>query len=485
MALGRDLLRGYTRALGDEPKLRAYLTGALIDDVGIAVSAWGTQILMTNLFVDQRERAKLMLPALGCFFAGCLVAGPLADWGARSFPEGLARRRWRLVVLARVIETLALMAAIWAVAGGTPTIKRLLPYTMISAFMKTALRPTRIAFQVDLLRRQDVQVDAHGDPLEDERGEPRLYKVHLLSFESMISVLKSVAVFGGLLLGGKILAAAGGRYTPLLVVDVITNCCFIAVVFFGCHPDRTMRGASLRDLRGDDHGAGVGILALLLRGARELGASLRDTVRFLAHRDQRALVWLLFGAWIVEVVTEFYDGKMLVKHVLHRSDDAVRWAEIGWLALEIAVVAMLPLLSRRVGSLGKIFLFTMLIDGIVIAIAGRLSIAGAAAHFLPFALLLGLDRGLTSTSTMMSSLAQNSASSAGMRGRIAATFALVVIISDIGAEIASTEISERIGLPSMLMWIGIVQVSLMILVALVGGKRLWSFGLRSDPLSRR
>jgi hypothetical protein len=246
-----------------------------------------------------------------------------------------------------------------------------------------------------------------------------------------------------------------------------------------------VRGASFSDLRRETHALSLGIAALAKHSVRELGASLRDVARFLASREQRALLWLLFGAWMVEVVSEFYDGKMMIKHILHRSDDAVRYAEIGWLVAELLVVAMIPALSRRVGSLGKIFLVTMLLDGIAIAMAGRLSIAGAAAPLVLFVVLLGLDRGLTSTSGMMSSLAQNSASSAGMRGRIAAAYALVVIVSDMAAEVASTEISEIIGIPRMLVWIGIVQVGLMLLVAIVGGKRLWTFGLRSDPLSAR
>jgi hypothetical protein len=140
------------------------------------------------------------------------------------------------------------------------------------------------------------------------------------------------------------------------------------------------------------------------------------------------------------------------------------------------VLALIPALARRVGSLGKIFLLTMLLDGVAIAMAGRLS---AAAGVLPFMAWLAADRALTATSGSLVSLAQNSASSAGMRGRIAAAYALVVIVSDMAAEGAATVVSESVGIPRMLQWIGMVQVALMFVVAIAGGKRLWEFGLRS------
>src|SRR5262249_37566913 len=146
---------------------------------------------------------------------GSLIAGPLADWAHRSSLAALARWRWRLVVWARVIETLALGLVIWMVWRGTFTIGRALPYSMVSAFMKTALRPTRGAFEVDLLRREEVQLDAQGATVLDERGQPRAYKVHLLSFSAMTTLLRSAAAFGGLVLGGKIMSAAHGDFRLL------------------------------------------------------------------------------------------------------------------------------------------------------------------------------------------------------------------------------------------------------------------------------
>lgn len=482
------LVREYTAALREEPAMRAYLLGSIVDDVGVAASTWGMQLLTTNLFTDQRERARLMVPSLLCFFLGCIVAGPLADWARHGPPLALARWRWRLVVWGRLIETAALSLAILGVAGGHLTIARVMPYFLVSAFMKTALRPTRIAFEVDLLRREETQVDARGAPLLDERGEPLPYKVHLLSLGAMTSLLRSAARFGGLLLGGRILAAVHGSYVPLFAFDVLTNLGFIAFVVYGCHPTLAPREVRLRELvrRVEADGAG-GVResaaatgrSLVAAGLREFASSLREAARFLRQPAQRPLCWLLLGAWAVEVASEFYDGRMIVRHVLHGSSEAVRHAEIAWTVVSVVLLALLPALTRRVGSLGKIFLVTMLLDGVAIAVAGRVSAAGAAVAIAPFVATLAIDQGLTLTSGALVGVAQNSASSAAMRGRIAASYALVVIVSDMFAEGASTMLSEAVGIPGMLVRVGLAQVALMAAVAALGGRRLWSFGLRS------
>jgi hypothetical protein len=467
--------------------MRAYLGGAIVDDIGIAVSAWAMMLLRTNLFHDQRERAKLMLPMLVCFLVGTIVGGPLADWARHGSPGMLGRWRWRLVLWARAVETLALTVVIFAIAGGEPTLGRVMPYFLVSAFMKTALRPTRIAFQVDLLRREQVQIDARGVPVLDELGGQRAYKIHLLTFSALPSFLRGASTFAGLLLGGAILARLHGRYVPLFVFDVVTNLGFIAFIFFGCHPERGTRGARIGELLGDAeagtasvranaHAAGRSIVAA---GLREFGTSLREAVQFLRRAEQRPLCWLLLGAWVLEVVNEFYDGRMIVRHVLHGSDDAVRYSELVWSAAALVIVALIPALVRRVGHLGKIFLLTMLVDGIVIALAGRVCGVGAAAAIVPFGSLIALDRGLTESSSTLVELAQNSASSAAIRGRIAASYAFVVIISDMFAEAAATALSDAFGIPGMLTRVGASQVALMIVVAVLGGRKLWSFGIRS------
>src|SRR5262249_44805419 len=160
----------------DEPKLRAYALASFVDDVGIAVSAWAMMLLATNLFTTQRARASFQLPALVCFLAGTIVSGPLADWVVRGSLQRLARWRWRLVVWARLIEAAFLVILLVELAVGPPTIARVLPLVMVTAFTKTAFRPTRIAFSADLLTKETLQVDADGQPRFDEQGQPLRYK---------------------------------------------------------------------------------------------------------------------------------------------------------------------------------------------------------------------------------------------------------------------------------------------------------------------
>lgn len=481
------LLGAYLSVLRDEPKARAYLLGAFVDDVGVAVSAWASQLLMVSLFTDQRERAKLMLPSLACFLVGTLVAGPLADWVSRGSRAELARWRWKVVVWGRIVETVALGLLIRGVAG-KPTISSVLPYVMVSAFMKTALRPTRIAFSVDLLAKERAQVDPTGAPIMDEQGAPLMYKTHLLTFGAMTSFLRTAAVLGGLLLGGRILAVASGRYVPLYLIDVGTNLLFVAVIFFGCHPDRGAGAARLRDLLREreplthlGERAVAAARSSAMEAVVEIFASFRDAARYLVKPEQRPLLILLSGGLATELMSEFYDGKMIIKHVLRGSDDAVRYADISWVLVSMAAAALIPALARRVSSLGKIFLVVMLVDGAMIALAGASAAAGLRA-LMPFALFLGADTALTTTSGSLVELAQNSASSAALRGRIAAFYGFVVIVADIFAEIGATALSEAVGIPGMLVRVGLGQAAFVAILAVVGGRSLWSYGLRTKTV---
>jgi hypothetical protein len=212
-------------------------------------------------------------------------------------------------------------------------------------------------------------------------------------------------------------------------------------------------------------------------------SSLRSAFDFLRRREQRPLLCLLAGGWMVEVATEFYDGKMILKHVLPGTDDDVRHAQIAWSLVALAVLAGLPVLARRVGRLGRLFLVTMFLDGLAIAVAGRAAAMGGAAAILPFCGALAADRALTETSGTLMTLAQNSACQAEMRGRVAAAYAFVVLLADVAAEGAATEASEALGIPRMLVAVGLAQIGLMAAVALAGGRALWLYGLRtaSEP----
>jgi hypothetical protein len=467
-ALAR-LARDYTSFFRAEPRARAYLAGTLIDDAGIAVSAWASTLMMTDLAVTQRARATIMLPTLLCFLVGTLVSGPLADWMARSSAARLATWRWKVVLAGRAVETAILAFLVVALATGPLTIPRILPYVMVSAFMKTGLRSTRIAFSVDLLREESASRGNDGVELADERGAPLRYKTHLVTFSSLTSLLSTLAVLAGLLAGGAVMARTGGRTWILFAFDVLTNLGFIAVLYASCKPDAGEASPATPDLPAAPEGR-----------LRHFGRSLADGFRFLAQPAQRPLLALLAGAWLVEVVTEAYDGKMVIKHVLHGGDDGVRYAQIAWTLVAALGAALLPLLVHRVASLGKIFLVTMLVDGLVIAAAGQVAGAAAATAVLPFATILCLDQSLTLASSTLTGVAQNSVSSAAMRGRIAGTYAIFVIVGDMMSEGLSALAEAMWGIPGLVLRLGFLQVGLVALLALVGGRRLWSFGLHVE-----
>lgn len=479
--IGR-LARDYAAFLRTEGRARGYLIGTLIDDIGIAVSAWAGTLMMTNLAVTQRARAAFMLPTLVCFLAGTLISGPLADWMARSSAARLAKWRWQVVLAGRAVETAVLGYLVVSLSSGPPTIARVLPYIMVSAFMKTGLRATRIAFSVDLLQEESVSRDAGGKALRDEQGEPLRYKTHLVTFSSLTSLLSTLAVLGGLLAGSFVMERAAGRTWALFALDVLTNLGFIVAVYVLCKPPA---GA-----------VETAPLAAAPEGRlRHFGRSFVEGFRFLAKPAQRPLLALLAGAWLIEIITEAYDGKMVIKHVLSGGDEGVRHAEIAWTVVAAVGAALLPLIIRKMGSLGKIFLVTMFIDGLVIAAAGQVARAAAPAAVLSFTAILCVDQSLTLVSGTLAGVAQNSVSSAAMRGRIAGTFAMFVIVGDMASEALAALAEERWGIPGLILRAGLLQVGLMALIALGGGRRLWTFGLHgeaapaaegaSEPLSDR
>ncbi len=119
----------------------------------------------------------------------------------------------------------------------------------------------------------------------------------------------------------------------------------------------------------------------------------------------------------------------------------------------------------------------------MIAAAGQVAGAAAATAVLPFTAILCMDQGLTLASTTLSSVAQNSVSSAAMRGRIAGTYAIFVIIGDMMSQGLATLAEARWGIPGLVLRLGFLQVALMSILALLGGRRLWNFGLRVDAAS--
>ncbi len=486
----RSVVRQYVTALREEPKLRAFAAASFVDDIGVAVATWASTLMMTSLFTSQRARASLVLPTLVAFLLGTIVSGPLADWAGRVSLARLARWRWRLVVWARVTEAAFVGVLLLGLASGAPTVRSVLPFAILAAFSKTAFRPTRGAFSVDLLGRETTQVDAAGAPLLDERGQPLLFKTHLLAMTSLIGALSAGATLLGLIVGGRILALAAGSYWPMFLVQGLMHVGFAAIICFFCHPNRAPREVRFGELfvdRADDHEAEAASVRAAPEPAARLsffGAvryffrSIAEGARFLAEKKQRPLLVLLAGAAIVEFVSESYDGRMIVKHVLHGDNETLRFAELGWSVVGVIGVAAVPVLARGVGSIGRLFLLTMLFDGLVIALAGSIARAEGASAVLPFVVVIAADHSLTLASGALTDLAQNSASSAAMRGRIAGTYTFVVIIGDMIVEAVATPVSESLGIPAMLVRVGVLQVAVVLALAIWGGRKLWRFGLR-------
>ncbi|WP_394847529.1 hypothetical protein LZC95_08695 [Pendulispora brunnea] len=474
------LLKTYAGALRDEPKMRFYALSRIASDIGMLAFGWAGHLVMTNLAITQRARASFMVPTLLSLLLGSIVSGPLADWAERFSLGRLARWRWR-VVLAQRVASLALAVYLVAALGhGEPTIPMLLPFMLGSAFLKTAFGATENAFQVDLLRHESTQLGDDGLPLSDERGEPLRYKTHLLSLSSLVESITLAGTFVALLVGGIVMKAASGRLVTLVAFDVVANVICLLALFFLCHPQKRARNVRLADLVYEERTPAVGRVNPIALAIVRFVRSIAEGLRFLAARERRTLLILLTGTFLVEVVNEAYNGQMIVKHLLHGSDDAVRYSMIAWSFGRFGLMFIVPLFARWIGGIGRIFVITMLLDGVVIALAGRLAGWQSDAAIVPFVVASFVDHALTGVCANMAGLATNSASSTAMRGRIMGTMFFVHILGDVGSEMLATVVSERIGIPTMVERIGLLQVIVVLVLVAIGGKRLWSFGLHPD-----
>jgi hypothetical protein len=123
----------------------------------------------------------------------------------------------------------------------------------------------------------------------------------------------------------------------------------------------------------------------------------------------------------------------------------------------------------------------MLLDGLAIVGAG--AVAGTGMPLVAFTAAIAVDRALTQATSSLAMLAAGSASSTRMRGRIQAAFALVVILGNMVVEGLATVVSEAIGILPMMVRVALLQVGLVLLLAAIGRRRLWRFGLFSSPAS--
>jgi hypothetical protein len=258
----------------------------------------------------------------------------------------------------------------------------------------------------------------------------------LPTFAALTSQLSAGAVLLGLALGDKMMSLAAGRVWALFAFDVLTNIVFLAVLTRVPVPE-----ARTRDVH------------------RAAPARRFELLRFLGARPQRPLVALLFGAWLIEFVDELYDGKMIVRHMLGGSADAVRFSEIAWTLAALAALAALPAILARV-RLGVAFTAAMLADGVFIMAAGAFAARGSPSAIAPFALVIGADRALTALASTMTEIAQASATSSEMRGRLNGAWQLWVIVTCIFAQGAATAAESTIGIGGMMRVAGLAQVAM-------------------------
>jgi ENTS family enterobactin (siderophore) exporter len=401
--------------LAREPAARAYLGGCLVDDLGIAVSLWATQLLQTDLMTDQHARAALALPTLVAMLLGTLAAGWLADGRGKAVRASaeLVRRRFRVLALGRVIETVVLASLVVLIATGPVTIARILPFTIVAGFMKTALRPARLAFAADVL--------------EDE--------AHFPSLSTWIAQARTVSVVAGLLVGGVLMRAVAGRAWILFAFDVLTNLAFL--IGLGLAARRralTLGPSAATSVAAHVPVSGVGPFRFLLRAP--------------------VLVAVIAGSWLLEMVAELYDGRMIVRHVLDGSADAVRWMELATNLTSLVLVALVPFFLRRVRA-ERFFAAAMLIDGVVMFVGGRL----AGTHLLvPFVAVLAVDSGLTSVASVAGDVVTVRDTPAHLRGRVQGIYQLVVLVSAMVAEGVATVAADAHGIPWLVSAAGIVQV---------------------------
>ncbi len=408
-SLGSSLVATLER----EPAARAYLGGCLVDDLGIAVSLWATQLIQTDLMTDQHARAAMALPALVAMFLGSLASGWLADGRGRAVRSSaeLLRRRFRVLAIGRVIETIVLAAIVVLLATGPITIGRILPFIVVSGFMKTALRPTRLAYAADVLR--------------DE--------AHFPALSTWTSQARTVSVLAGLLAGGVLMRAVAGRAWILFAFDVVTNLAFLVGLATATRRRVALGGAPVHAPAVAARPGGTGPFRFLL------GAPL--------------LVCVIGGSWLMEMVAELYDGRMIVRHVLDSSAETVRVMEIGMTVFSLALVASVPWLLRRM-SPERLFAGALFVDALIMILGGRLAVLHLVA---PFVLVLSVDSGLTSVAGVASDVVVVRDTPVHLRGRVQGMYQLVVLVSAMIAEGVATAAADAYGIPWLVSAAGVVQ----------------------------
>lgn len=452
------LLNNYLLLFRQEPKGRAYLLASFIDDLGIAASLWASQLIMTRLYTDQGVRASIMTPMLACLLIGTLLGAPLADSYVR-FPWRVAMQRWRISLVIRILETVALTYLTISIAAGTPTVASILPYVLVSSILKALIRPTRQAFEVDLLKVRKFSASIEGHDIPDSRQKPLI--VHLPSFLSFKELSGTLAGLGGLAAGGLLVAIVSGKLWTLFAVDVATNMIFIAILFRYCEPAISAEG----DKNSQPGSAFSGSQAPQPANGRAKPLSLiRETRNFLFAEENRSLLYASVCGWLVAFFSEAYDGKMIVKHLMHGSDNAVRVSELLWQSIGAVSLLMLPALSRRVSFSTSMLVIFAAVDGLVFLTAGSVATQQLSDRIPVFAGLLAIDGFFVVACGWMVILIQARYAPAHLRGRIMGIYIFAVLLGNLVMQQIATFVSGAITIPRMMSVFGAVQLIIAICI---------------------
>lgn len=452
------LFNNYWLLFRQEPKGRAYLLASFIDDLGIAASLWASQLVMTRLYTDQGVRASVMTPMLACLLVGTLLGAPLADSYVR-FPWRVAMQRWRISLVIRILETIALTYLTITIAAGRPTIASILPYVLVSSVLKALMRPTRQAFEVDLLRVRKFSAPIEGHEVPDNRRKPLI--VHLPSFLSFKELSGTLAGLGGLAAGGLLVALVSGKLWALFAVDVATNMVFVAILFCYCKPAIEAEGDKKSEHNAEFGGVKMGRTRSGTARPLSLIREIRD---FVLAEESRPILYASFCGWLVAFFSEAYDGKMIVKHIMQGSDNAVRVSELLWQSIGAAALLMLPALSRRVSFSTSMLVVFAAVDGVVFLLAGSVAAQQLADRIPVFVGLLALDGFFVVACGWMVILIQAQYAPVQLRGRIMGIYIFVVLLGNLMMQQIATFVARAVTIPRMMSVFGAVQLIIATLI---------------------
>jgi len=427
-------LREYRLFWLHEPLARKYIIATLIDDVGVAASIWTSQLITTRMFISQTDRASVMSPFLIALILGIVLGGPLADRSRRK-ASLLPLARWRVVLIIRTFETLALAYLALQLASGAPSAWTITPYIVVGGFCRALARPSRQAFEADLL--------LVTNPMPAADGGTAAVKLHLAVSTSLRELANTLADLVGLAAGGLLVSAVGGALWVPFAFDILTNLAFILLVAGSCRP--------LIE-RSTDAPATQSIPCL-----KHLRASLTPKLLLAAG------LGLLVGA-----VNESYDGKMVLMHQMGAPDETIRLSEFFW---QLATVLGLLALPRITAAIRKLFIsFAWLVAiGGAAAVAAAVAIGSGNAHL--FVVILCGTNFISALALYIPIIVLIDGSSIEHRGSAIAAYILAGLVVNLLMQQIAAILTGFMSIHQMLLYLGMTQ-SVLALSLVVSSKRV-------------